>query len=100
MRTPEEIEEMMRRIVKFKNEKQPWDLETIVICIKHVKGYKDRAEQILKSLKEHRESIPAEIIGGVKIPVITSRVAEEGRRIHNQMQTLIKDFLRGECERT
>lgn len=94
MRTPEEIEDMVCRIVKFKKEKQPWDLETMVICIKLAEGYQSRAKKILGSLKKHREGIPKEVIAGVEISVITSTIAEEGGRIRKEMERLVEDFLR------
>lgn len=95
MRTPEEIKDITCRIVKFKKEKQPWDLETMVICIKLVEGYEDRA---MHACMKHRESIPTEVMAGVEILVITRRIAEEGGRIRKEMLTLVEDFLREECE--
>lgn len=98
MRTPDEIKRIVCNIVRFKRERQPWDAETMLVCIKLVEGYKARANGIIESLRKHRENIPTEIVGGLEMRVITESVATEGRRIRDEMERLIEDFLEKECE--
>ena len=94
---PEEIKKVVCNIVKFKRENQPWDLDTMVICIGLIEEYKVRTEKILRELRIHRQKIPTQISGGIKIHVITRQIAEEGGRIHTQMQELTEEFIAKEC---
>lgn len=95
---PEEIKKIVCNIVRFKRENQPWDIETMVICIGLIPNYKTEATAILDSLGQHRQAIPKMISRGIEIPTITTQIAKEGRQIREDMEDLVREFLEKECQ--